>query len=514
MADTSEIHAGPTLPSLRLIGQRLGWALAAAACAACQSTAWSPLLPDATLMPAAMPVTGAVDERYLSYNIEMLEVTGSKIRNRPPLDLAHPRLRRLAAALGPSYVRISGTGANTTYFADTEPSPATAPAGFTDVLTRRQWQGVIEFANAVDAEIVTSFATSAGTRDAQGVWTPEQARRLAAFTRSAGGHIAAASLMHEPNLAATGGAPAGYDAAAYGRDFQRFHSFARQEFPGMLILGPGSVGGSTGGTIMYGNTATLGTRDLLAATGPGLDAFSYHHYGAASIRCQGIGPATSAADGLSEAWLARTDETLAFYRNLRDVFEPGKPMWNTETADATCGGNPWAGTFLDSFRFLDQLGRLARQDVEVVAHNTLVGGHSGLLDETTLLPKPNYWAALLWRQLMGSTVLDPGVPIQPGLHVYAHCLRGVAGGVALLAINNDPLASRVLRLPDETHRFTLSAMGPLQTRRVALNGAELQLREGDLLPLVPGMLLQELVTLQPATITFLTVPRAGHPACR
>jgi hypothetical protein len=40
-----------------------------------------------------------------------------------------------------------------------------------------------------------------------------------------------------------------------------------------------------------------------------------------------------------------------------------------------------------------------------------------LLDENTLAPRPNYWAALLWRRLMGTTVLDSGVPIQKGLHV-------------------------------------------------------------------------------------------------
>jgi hypothetical protein len=42
---------------------------------------------------------------------------------------------------------------------------------------------------------------------------------------------------------------------------------------------------------------------------------------------------TSADAALSEEWLARTDQTLAFYRNLRDEFEPGKPMWGTETVD-------------------------------------------------------------------------------------------------------------------------------------------------------------------------------------
>jgi hypothetical protein len=43
-----------------------------------------------------------------------------------------------------------------------------------------------------------------------------------------------------------GGAPAGYAAADYGRDFKTFHAFVRQAAPEMLILGPGSVGETTG----------------------------------------------------------------------------------------------------------------------------------------------------------------------------------------------------------------------------------------------------------------------------
>src|SRR5207248_6249409 len=147
--------------------------------------------------------------------------------------------------------------------------------------------------------------------------------------------------------------------------------------------------------------------------------------------CSAAGmPGTTVEDALSEQWLRRTDETLAFYRKLRDEFEPGKAFWVTETADAACGGNPWAATFLDTFRYLDQLGRLAKQDVRVIAHNTLVASDYGLLDERTLAPKPNYWGALLWRTLMGTTVLESGVPIQAGLHVYAHCLRDTLGGIA------------------------------------------------------------------------------------
>jgi hypothetical protein len=70
--------------------------------------------------------------------------------------------------------------------------------------------------------------------------------------------------------------------------------------------------------------------------------------------------------------------------------------------------------------------------------------------------------------VMGTTVLDPGVPIRKGLHVYAHNLRGTPGGVALLVINNDRDAARTLRVPTAARRYTLSA-SPLQSTRVELN---------------------------------------------
>jgi len=228
-----------------------------------------------SLTPATMPRIGAVDGRYQSYNVEMLEVTGGRFwrpygleleaalrqpalassggdtpagmnpglyEYRPPIDLTNPRLRKLAAALGPAYVRVSGTWANTTYFHTTDGAPANPPAGFGSVLTHQQWQGVIEFSKAVDARIVTSFANGVGTRNAEGVWTSGQAKWFLDYTASLGGGIAAAEFMNEPNMAAMAGAPAGYDAAAYGRDFKIFHAFAKQAAADMQILGPGSVG--------------------------------------------------------------------------------------------------------------------------------------------------------------------------------------------------------------------------------------------------------------------------------
>lgn len=378
-----------------------------------------------TITPSSLARVGTVDARFQSYNIEMVEVTGGQFwkpyrpdsgvpptprsgsdtptgmdsnlfQYLPPIDLTNARLRKLANALAPAYLRVSGTWANTTYFAESDNLPSAPPAGFKGILTRQQWRGVVDFSRSVDAPIVTSFAVSSGARDADGVWNPDQARHLLAYTRSIGGRIAAAEFMNEPNLAAMGGVPTGYNAAAYGRDFRIFRNFLKQAAPETMILGPGTT------------SETPIASDLLAASGLGVDAVSYHYYGTLSERCNGKRAPEAA---LSEDWLSRTDGNLTFYQSLRDRFEPGKPIWLTETADAACGGNRWAASFLDTFRYLDQLGRLAKAGVQVVMHNTLAASDYGLLDENTLAPRPNFWAALLWRQLMGTTVLDAGVPI-------------------------------------------------------------------------------------------------------
>ena len=117
----------------------------AAACAAGQDGSST-----ASVAPGKMAKVGTIDERFQSYNIEAVEVTGGRFwkpfakagtpklveekshvassapagmdpslyEYRPPIDLSNPRLRKLAAALGPAYLRVSGTWMNSTYFQD------------------------------------------------------------------------------------------------------------------------------------------------------------------------------------------------------------------------------------------------------------------------------------------------------------------------------------------------------------------------------------------------------------
>ena len=498
--------------------------------------------PAVKLDPSVMPKLGTVDPRYLSYNIEMVEVTGGRFwkpynsppptdaekqkaqsnpnqqvgisptmfQYRPPIELANARLRKLAAALGPSYVRVSGTWANSTYFQDNDnPAAAEAPAGFKTMLTRAEWKGVIDFARAANAQIVTSVAISDGTRNHESVWTPDQAKEFFAYTKRAGGVIAASEFMNEPTFPNPGGAPKDYDAAAFARDAKLFETFLRKESPKTVFLGPGGVGEGISLGPPGMKMTLLPTEDLLKATGPIFDAFSYHFYGAVSRRCGGK---LTIDQALSADWLDRTDTVEAFYATLRDRYLPGKPMWLNETAEAACGGDPFAGQFVDTFRFLNQLGTLAQKGVQVVMHNTLAASDYSLLTSDTFQPKPDFWAAVLWKQTMGTTVLNPLAPSDPALRIYAHCAKDSIDEITLLMLNTDKNEKRRIVLPSAAERYTLTA-DALDSTSVSLNGTALKAAPDGSLPPISGQPVNAgPFTLDPLSITFFTMS-ARNKSC-
>ncbi len=496
------------------------------------------------LQPAAMKPIAEVSPRYVSYNIEAVEVTGGRFwkpfgstakesstsanqpgamdpglyEYRPPIDLSNVKLRRLAAALGPAYLRVSGTWRNFTYFQDDDqPALKTPPAGYNGVMTRAEWKGVLDFAHAVNTDLVTSVAMSAGTRDANGNWTPDEAKKFFSATKRMGGHIAATEFMNEPTFPDLGGGPKGYNAAMYGEDVKAFTRFIKAEVPGVVYLGPGSVGEgldlAPAGTPASMRIRLLATRDLMSASGPVYDVFSYHFYPTASSRC--LGPAATKPEVvLTPAWFDRNVTVYDFYAKIRDTSMPGKDIWLTETGEAGCGGDPWSSQFADTFRYVNQLGSLAQRGVKTVMQNTLAASDYAFLDPRTLEPRPNFWAALLWKRTMGTRVLDPGVPATANLYVYAHCLQGSRGGVAMAALNTSRDTPQTIRIPAAAGQYTLTSP-ELFSSTAMLNGQELKAgADGSL----PGMKAADVragaVKLAPLSITFLTVPAAGNPACR
>ncbi|MDE3148734.1 MAG: hypothetical protein KGL37_04625 [Acidobacteriota bacterium] len=500
--------------------------------------------PSIAVAPSKLAKIGTVSPRYLSYSIDMATITGgrpfdpTRLRNeaqganrpttpaqsheqfgashsagqyRPPIDLSNPRLRKLAEALSPAYLRISGTSRNSTYFQDDDKSALTQPPpGFGNILTRAEWKGVIDFSRAAGDEIVTSFSISPGTRDANGVWTPKQAEEVFNYTRQIGATIAATEFMNEPSFAEIGGAPKGYDAADFARDAKIFAAFLRKESPKTIFLGPGSVGEGVSLVPPGSKIAFIHTEDMMKATGPIFDAFSYHFYGTVAHRCMG---SLTVGKSMSAEWLDRTNIAEAFYAAQRDKYLPGKPLWITETSQAGCGGDEFAGQFVDSFRYLNQLGTLAQKGVKVVVHQTLIGSNYGFVNAQTQQPVPNYWAAVLWKRTMGTTVLGIIGPPRSSTRIYAQCMKGTRGGVTLLALNTSGKDEQPLTIPLAADRYTLTA-ADLTSPNVLLNGTELQAGSDGSLPVIKGQHVSTgTLQLAPLSITFLTMPTARNKSC-
>lgn len=477
---------------------------------------------------ATLPAIGQVNERFQSYNVEMVEVTGGRFwapyggpedevyRMRPPIALDDPKLRALTRQLSPAYMRISGTWANKTYLPLEGEHISEAPDGYDGILTRDQWREVIAFSKAVDAPIMLSFAVGPGARDEDGIWITDQAQRLADLTKEEGGTIAAVEFFNEPNAAFLSSLPKNYGATDYIRDFRIFHDWVRKALPEAKIFGIGNVNeGSNGDEVPVAmkGTSIIFSKDVMPNISGMLDGVSYHFYGTISQRCAGrsrLKPAKQ-EDALTPAWLDGSLVDLAYIRQLRDAYEPGDPIWITETAQAACGGSPWASSFLDSFRYVNQMALHAQNGVDVIFHNTLAASDYALLDDENFAPRPNYWAALLWDRSMGQTVLASPESPSRDVKLYAQCQKGKPGGVTVAAINLGKEQHRLITGPG-AQIWTMTA-AETTAKTVSINGHLPELLADETLAGLEGKDAVGSVQIPGTSISFITLPGAGNKAC-
>jgi hypothetical protein len=152
--------------------------------------------------------------------------------------------------------------------------------------------------------------------------------------------------------------------------------------------------------------------------------------------------------------------------------------------------------------------------VKVVMHNTLAASDYGLLDESTFEPRPDYWAAVLWKRLMGTTVLNPQAPTDAAVRVYAQCMKGVPGGVAVVALNADAKEKHALAISSPAERYTITS-DALTSTAVSLNGTALHTgSDGSLPELKSQHVGAGTLQLDPVSATFLAIPSANNPACK
>ena len=493
------------------------------------------------LAASGLEVLREMNPMLISYNVEMTEVTGGTFWRAytdaqidgteqvpppdfskglagmhqwyDPIDTTNPRLIKLARELGCCWVRVSGTWATRTYY-DFEGTGM--PEGYNNHLRKEQWINLLNFVKAVNGKLLISVANCDGLHSAEEPWHPAQAEKIFALSKEHGVPIEAVEFTNEPNMLDITGFPKGYTAEHFRRDQDLFHRWVRENYPECLVVGPCTVDpealiqgmGEQGGGMGIGDAfKSCTTAQLMDGCTEKLDVFSYHYYNGVSERMAAMVPGayTPPEGAMSEGYLGMAGMCARAFVPHRDHYCPGGEMWVTESGDAGAGGLTWASTYLEVPRTLNEIGDFSTVTNGVIFHNTLASSDYGWLKHSTFVPRPSYFAVLLWKKIMGNTAYASGESIREGAHVYAHSRADGKEGLAWLVINSSWTEKTTVELPGDALAYVLTGTTGMRSRTMCLNGKELVLGENDELPQLTGAPVSGNVVLEPGSCAFFVI---------
>jgi len=466
-----------------------------------------------------------VGDQLVSVGVDLDQVTGgtfwdpaggSSVVPVAPYDFERPQLRQLAAELAPAHLRIGGSASDRTFY-DLGDSPAPAPPSpYVTQLTRAEWDAIGRFATDLGFNVILTINAGPGPRLPDGTWTDANARELLTYIAARSTPVSVLEFGNEPNLFGLRAGLSGYDASAYARDLASMRALRDSVLPKTRLAVPGNIFTRTlGEDLVPGVILGPTTADMLAFVGPTVDIVTYHYYAAISTRCP-TGPRVDEESALEASYLSGITVPIAMVTALRDQYAGGRPVWMMESGGQSCGGQIGvADRFVNSFWYLETLGRMARAGEEAFVRWTLSGSTYGLIDDATLEPRPDYWAAVLWRRLMGGVVLAPVTSVaDPDLRVFAHCTRnGENGAVTLLALNSSQTRTIGLDLPGHHADLYLVTASDPASAEIRLNGASLITAAHGRLPDLTPVASRNVIALPPVSYAFVVIHDGGNPVC-
>jgi heparanase 1 len=473
-----------------------------------------------------------IDDRFLSVAIDTSQILGGRWwsrgarrveigrgdDHRTPFDLSRPRLRALAAALAPAYLRVGGTEADFVYYDMKGDGSPPAPAPYELVLSRDRWDAVNDFARTAGYELLFTVNAGPGPRTPDGRWSPENLGGLLDYTRREGYRVPVWELGNEVSAYwFTHGISHAVSGRQYAEDLTVFARRVREAFPAAKIAGPATLYWP-----IIGDPAPFSSnflRDVLDAGSTSADIVTWHFYPQQSRRCPAATRRASAARLLDPAALDEMTRWGDGVRRLANEHAPNAEVWLGETGNAQCGGEPGVSDrFVGSLWWMDELGLAASHGQRVVVRQTLAGSDYGLIDNETLAPNPDYWASLLWKRLMGRIVLDvKSTDDDPFVRTYAHCTPAGDGSISLLVINLHPDRTMQVRIDDlstTAAQVYLVTSPSLTSSDAYLNDRRLRYT-GYLPTLEPrrDIVAQGRLDLPAASYAFVVLPSAGATAC-
>ena len=429
-------------------------------------------------------VVATVDERFISFAVDSSQVVGGLFWDPEgmggggalgsarvdPYDFSRPRLRRLVQELAPGYVRIGGSEADVLLYDLGDDPPEEAPEPYEWVLTREQVDGIIDFAEDLDFEILFTLNAGPSARDADNTWTPDNARVLMEYMVAEGAPVGVWELGNEVNgFAVFHGPDAQITPTEYAADIETLRTLRDELDPGTPIAGPAVVvWPETGEPLVF-------IEEFIELAGDRVDILTWHFYPAFSRRCPLATRWASPEVWTTQEALDDVGRWAQVYEAARDEHAPGVPLWISESGSAYCGGEPEASTgFSASFWWLDELGQMARRGQQVVVRQNLSGADYGLINEETLEPNPDYWASVMWQRWMGTRVLDAAED-HDALRAYAHCaVEGTGGSVLLINPAEEALTVALRGFEAAEASLYVADAAELSSPDVRINGEELR----------------------------------------
>ena len=459
-----------------------------------------------------------VDPRYLSYSIDISVLAGglwwegSRDSKRglgtlkvPPLKLDLRKLDRLAAALGPAYLRVGGSEADKIHYfsaPDSEQDPL--------VLTQSQWDGLHDFVQRNQLRLIFTCKYGLFRREHHGSWEGSELESLLAYSRERGYQIDIFELGNELNAYwAFHGILSQPGARNLANDYDTFASFVRDYYPQARISGPGSAFWPRLGET-FRPFSNITPRFLESLT-QSLDIIDWHYYPFQSERS----PVRTRAAKIQNLVDPRSFEDYARYceqlAELRDRHQPGAELWTGETGSAQCGGQPYlSDRWASSFWWADQLGMGASLGQRVMVRQALIGGDYGMIDRLTLKPRPDYWVSWMWQQLMGEKVMQVKSS-DPRLRSYLHSHPSGDGHSLLLVNLHEQAIGLDLEGFGSLRRAWSMTANRLTSRKIRVNGVKPAFRKGKV-SLEDFPPLSAMEQLPPYSINFLWLASPPHPA--
>jgi len=454
-----------------------------------------------------------VNERFLSVAID----SAAMKKNFKHFNFDSSRLKTLADGLNSDqleaciYLRLGGSDADHFFFV---PSEEGDNYGWTNAsyseeytFTFATFEKLYRFATNMDWRVI--FDLNSLIRNKDGTWNPTNAVEFIKQVSSRNYSIDY-ELGNEPDLYPKY-EPISVAPEQLAEDFKTLK--------GILFELTG------GASKLYGpDMATLGRynffHNFLANLQEGvLDAITFHHYYGASVN---VTTQTFTSVDYLDSFLTYGFTAMNIIEQSTSFHRP--PVWIGETSSTYGGGNPDIGeSFAAGFLWLDKLGLAAQLNIDVVIRQALKGGSYSLLDKE-YNPCPDYWTSLLYKQLIGTKVLNLTgfLKFNRTIRVYGHCVNkhnkrsySPKDTIVFIALNMHASDNAEITLNGELGHLDADAFlfapanGRLDSKLIQMNGKVLKMIDDYHLPTLSPILMKQPLRIPPLTYAFFVVENSN-----